>query len=405
MRLAVFIESPRVAGGAFAQSITVVTALAEGLRGHDVVVLSPDAEVIATMSRLGIAAHHWVDPAPARLFDLLPALWPQLEPIFAGLRRLGLRGLGRSLDRRLAALGVDVAYFNTLADTSLRLSEHPYVMTVWDIGHRLEVEFPELTRGREFERREQRLVACLTKSIAVVTPASTVAERIARRYHVDPQRLLIFEPVPSMAVRAAAAAPDVAASRQRFGLPHDYIFYPAQFWPHKNHVYILEAVAELRDRYGREIDIVFAGGDRDGGIAHSRRRAAALGLADRLHILGFITEEALPDLYRGARALVMPSYIEPTNIPPFEAAILGCPVIYTDTPESRALLGEAALYCELSRPGSLTEALHALLGDPALTSRLIAAGHARAALCDPQRYAEEIQKVLDDYAYKRRLWP
>src|SRR5688572_28148468 len=44
--------------------------------------------------------------------------------------------------------------------------------------------------------------------------------------------------------------------RAMHGLPERYLFYPAQFWPHKNHKRIVEALALLRDR-GTRVDVVF----------------------------------------------------------------------------------------------------------------------------------------------------
>ncbi|WP_439816262.1 glycosyltransferase [Zavarzinia sp. CC-PAN008] len=407
MRVAIFVEQPATAGGGFQQTLSTVVALAEGLKGHEVMVLAPRGDIAQAFARHGIATHLYPDGPVARLLEVLPALLPQAERVLAGLRRLGLRGLGRGLDRRLAALGVDLAVFNLASTTALRLAEHPFVVTVWDLCHRDHPEFPEVAGSREFERREQVLNAILPKAIAVIANAPGGAAQIAATYAVDPGRIRVVPFLPALATRRHAAGQGsvtAAQVRARYGLPDAFAFYPANPWPHKNHVYLLEAVALLERRHGVRLDIVLSGGAA-AGFAHVEDRARALGIADRVHILGFVADEAMPALYECATMLVMPTYFGPTNLPPLEAALLGCPVIYADTASFRAQMGPAALYCDLADPASLAEHMHRIVTDPACATQLRQAGRELAAGLDGDAYAREFQQVFDDFAWKRRLWP
>ena len=102
--------------------------------------------------------------------------------------------------------------------------------------------------------------------------------------------------------------------------------------------------------------------------------------------------------------MVMPTYSGPTNLPPLEAVMLGCPVIYSDRPEFREQMGDAALYCDLADPSSLADQLAALIRDPARLDQLRAAGRKRAEEIATINYGERLAPLLDEYAYISRRW-
>ena len=63
---------------------------------------------------------------------------------------------------------------------------------------------------------------------------------------------------------------------------------------------------------------------------------SAHGLTDQISIIGFVDSAELAALYRGAAALVMPTYFGPTNLPPLEAWAVGTPVIYPEAFKAQA---------------------------------------------------------------------
>ncbi|SIS46694.1 glycosyltransferase family 4 protein [Insolitispirillum peregrinum] len=405
MRIAVFVENALGSGGAFQQTLSMVRAL-QSLPDHSAVVLTPVAENIARLQERGIEAHLYADGPWTRFTDTLGGLMPRSAQLVRLGRRLGLKQLGQSLDLRLEALKIDIAFFNARSATPLRLARHPYVFTVWDLCHRDHPEFPEVFENREFERREQVLKAVLPKAIAVIADSGIGADKIAGWYGVDRPRVHVIPFLPSAGVRQYAAGERTSspqAVREKYGLPADYVFYPAQMWAHKNHVYLFEALAELKARHGIRLAAALSGGDK-GNKAYLQDYARQLGIADQVFFLGFVDDGEIPALYDGARALVMPSYFGPTNLPPIEAALLGCPVIYADQPTFRAQMGEAALYCDLNDPLSLAGHLHTLLDDPACAERLKAAGHALTAPLTEQLYTQKLATIFDAYALKRRRW-
>ena len=116
-------------------------------------------------------------------------------------------------------------------------------------------------------------------------------------------------------------------------LPDRYLFYPAQFWPHKNHARIVHALGLLKQEHGLKI---FSGvlwfsfwRDRTSTFARSGR-SSQLGLEKEIHYLGYVPDEDMSGSIAGACGLVMPTFFGPTNIPVLEAWAFGCPVLTSD---------------------------------------------------------------------------
>ncbi|MFQ5555150.1 MAG: glycosyltransferase family 4 protein [Acidimicrobiia bacterium] len=107
-----------------------------------------------------------------------------------------------------------------------------------------------------------------------------------------------------------------------------------------------------------------------------------------VRLLGYVEEQHLNALYLAASAALFPSKYEGFHLSPLDAARLGCPVIASDIPVHREVLGEAARYGDPLDPPSFAGALRDVLENPAETRRLVATGRARADTFSWRRTAE-----------------
>jgi glycosyltransferase involved in cell wall biosynthesis len=405
MRIALFLERSPEVGGGFQQALSTVVALARpAATGHEVIVFTQYERTREVLSTYAIDAirfrHHGV-----RLLDRWSATMVG-GAILRRLRRLGFRRLGRHLDALLDDHAIDLVILSECTEIGLRIGDHPFIVTVWDVFHRDWPEFPDIYKDRLFERWDRTRRAMVTRAIAVIANSASGARRISSLYGVDPHRIVELPLLPSLAVRRHAAGHGRTTTGQvcrRYGLPARYVFYPAHFGALKNHLYLLEGLVALEQDHGIVLDAVFCGSDA-GNLVVVQRQVRALGLTARIRFLGTVPDDDVPALYEGALALVMPTYSGPTNLPPFEAVMLGCPVIYSDRPEFREQMRDAALYCDLAEVSSLADHLAALIRDAKLADRLQVAGRQLAAEIAAIDYGQRLKPVLDDYAYLRRRW-
>lgn len=221
----------------------------------------------------------------------------------------------------------------------------PYAFTIWDLGHRMLPMFPEVNDN--WEMRERLVSSMVYHASYIITGNNQGKREILNNYNIEPKKIVVAPfPVSSFCFGKQ--------KKPEFDLPEKYFFYPAQFWPHKNHIIILKSICILKDLYHIDCPVVFTGSDK-GYLEIIKDTSVKLNIEDLIIYPGFVTFEEMKYLYVHATAMVYPSFMGPNNLPPIEAAYLGCPVILSDLPGHREQMQDAALYFDPMNPYELAE--------------------------------------------------
>jgi len=290
-----------------------------------------------------------------------------------------------------------LVYFVMPSATSNKLQTLNYVSTVWDLCHRDFPEFPEVRNFGVFQKREDLYTETLGSSILIITESEQGAAAVVRRYGIDRERTLAMplSPSPFVSSSNSLGLEEVMLINN---LKAGYYFYPAQLWPHKNHIRIIDAVALLQ-KQGIIIQVVFVGGDK-GLATHLRKRIASLQLEDQVKILGFVPSSHMRGLYEGCAAVVMPTYFGPTNIPPLEAWSIGRPLIYSSHLFEQA--GDAALLVDPDEVEALSEAMRKVL-DSSIANSLVEKGFHRLTQIEENRKEAEHELLCRLRTFEKRL--
>ena len=277
----------------------------------------------------------------------------------------------------------------------------PYVMAIHDLQHRLQPEFPEVSAHGEWERREY----CFrngTRSATLLLADSEVGKEDILNFYgpygVTSNQVKILPFLPACYLATDISPSERQRVRTTYHLPERYLFYPAQFWPHKNHTRIVQALGLLRQEHGLKIPVVFCGSS-DGEIRESIFREvmmlrSQLGLEGEIFSLGRAPDEDMSGLYAGAAALVMPTFFGPTNIPVLEAWAFGCPVLTSDIRGVREQVGEAALLADPASVEAIADGIHRLWTDRELGRTLSTLGRRRLAAYTPEDYLGRLIEIV-----------
>ena len=155
-----------------------------------------------------------------------------------------------------------------------------------------------------------------------------------------------------------------------------YALFPAETWAHKNHERLIDAVAVLRAR-GTVVRLVCPGqpNARDDVV---REHARSRGVADLFELHGYVSDNALADLYAGARCLVFPSLFEGFGFPVLEAFAAGVPVACADATSLPELARGAAVLFDPTDVDAIADAIERVWTDEALRADLVAKARVRA---------------------------
>lgn len=257
------------------------------------------------------------------------------EFIFSDLKRkLKIKNIFRNrsnLRRILEAGEFDFVWFIAPSGESVDI---PYATTLWDLEFRSQPFFPEVSSYGEWERRQKLNSEVLQRAAIVIVGTEYGARQIVNFFGVDSLRIQIAP----YSVDKQRVNPDIIRDK-------NLIFFPAQFWAHKNHVTLVKAFGLARAISGKDLRLVLPGSDK-GNLTLVKKYVESLGLHDSVHFPGFVPNNELVALYQKASLMCYPSLFGPDNLPPLEAVNYGCRVIVADIPGVREQLQNTVKYFE-----------------------------------------------------------
>jgi glycosyltransferase involved in cell wall biosynthesis len=219
------------------------------------------------------------------------------------------------------------------------------------------------------ERVYRRLVygRLVRTSRLLLVPSEHAGDVVVERLGVERER-----------VRVVHHGVDHERFRPRNEPREQFLLYPAERYPHKNHERLLEAFALLRQERP-ELTLILTGYDPDS-------RPAPPGVEER----GRVSADELAALYARAAALVFPSLHEVFGLPPLEAMACGCPVAASKAGALPEICGDAASYFDAISPESIATGVLQILDQP---GDLVARGLERAAGFSWETCAREHEAV------------
>ncbi|MEB3271388.1 MAG: glycosyltransferase family 1 protein [Synechococcus sp.] len=219
----------------------------------------------------------------------------------------------------------------------------------------------------------------------ILTNSAFTAAEILRHTGVAAERISViplgydseaFRPAPAPAGGGDPGHGQGQGAAAR-GNASPYLLHVGQAYPHKNLRRLIEAFAALARRHP-DLRLLLAGKPHPRHTAQLRALVAERGLADRIEFRPYVPFADLPDLYRGALALVYPSLWEGFGLPVLEAMACGTPVLTSRGSGTEEAAGEAALLIDPMDQSALEAALQRLVQEPQLRDRLRQRGLRRA---------------------------
>ncbi len=230
----------------------------------------------------------------------------------------------------------------------------------------------------------------------VIAVSETTANDLVTLLGVSVDKITVVYNGVDLTKWSSEPGQDDGKARARHGLSESsYVLCVGAADWRKNHESILAALAQARNRApDSEILLAWAARLDSATRADLRRTARALGVGDSLRLIGYVDDDELAALYRGAVAQLFPSRAEGFGYPVIEAMSSGCPVITSDRSSLVEVAGDAAILVDPEDSEAIADAIVTLVDNDGERRRLSVLGSARAKKFSLARMARE---TLDVY--------
>jgi glycosyltransferase involved in cell wall biosynthesis len=272
-------------------------------------------------------------------------------------------------------------------------AEIPALGSVHDLMHRYEPSYSEVFENGEYAAREFHFSETCRWSKGVLVDSPVGKQQLEESYGIAPGKVFVLPFIAPRYIYDHDPAADDGVV-ERYSLPPKYFFYPAQFYSHKNHPALIAALARMRDSHP-DVRLVLVGRQERNGFERVQQMVRDHGLGENVLFLGYVPDNDMPQLYRRARALVMPTFFGPTNIPPLEAFAMGCPVATSRIYGIPDQLGDAALLFDPHSVDEIHECLERLWTDDRLCATLAERGRRHAQQWGPPQFTDRLRDVIE----------
>ncbi|AOS97771.1 D-inositol 3-phosphate glycosyltransferase [Microbulbifer aggregans] len=252
------------------------------------------------------------------------------------------------------------------------------VLTVHDLVWR---HFPE-TMSRPGLLLERLLMpASIQSASSVIAVSNSTAEELRDAYPQECHKVTTVLEAPFL-------SPSQATS---FG---DYFLFLGTLEPRKNLQRLLEGYARYCSRVRAPLTLKICGA-KGWGLPELERLLVQLGLEKKVELLGYLSDDALPGLYAGARALLMPSLYEGFGLPIVEAMSQGTPVLASRRGAMMEVAGDGGVLVDPESCEEIASALVTLSEDMSLVETLQEKASIRAGQFSWDNAAEQTLALFE----------
>jgi len=302
----------------------------------------------------------------------------------------------------------DIIIFLGPSEMSKFCKEVSFISNIWDIDHKKNSQFPEHNLNNVYEKKEKLYKEITSRAFKIIVPHKSNKNDLINFYKADEEKIIIQNFIPMLPTIYNENKDNKELYKKlfdNFKFPSEkvIIFYPAQFWAHKNHKYIIDSAEILKNKNDKKYLFIFCGGNK-GNYELIKKLIDEKKLNEYIKILTFISDDEVISLYLNSQAVVMPTYCGPTNLPIYESFFFKKIIFYTKNLIKDDKINNHLIEIDISSPADLYEKL-AICFDKDKIEKIVKENFEYYKLiCNENDFIINYERTLDEFYYLSSRW-
>jgi hypothetical protein len=282
-----------------------------------------------------------------------------------------------------------------------------FISNIWDLDHKKNSQFPEHNLNNNYENKEKLIKEIVTRAFKIIVPHKSNKNDLVNFYKASHDKISIQNFIPMLPTIYKEKS-DIVNFNEiylKFKLPNNkkIIFYPAQFWAHKNHKYIIDVAEILKSKENNKYLFVFCGGNK-GNYTYIKELILKNKLENYIKIFNFLSDDEVIALYKNCNAVVMPTFCGPTNLPIYESFFFKKIIFYTKNLIIDDTLNNHLIPIDISSPKDLFERLEICFDKKELEKTVIKNYEYYKLICNEDDFKMNYEKILNEFSYLIDRW-
>ncbi len=232
----------------------------------------------------------------------------------------------------------------------------PWIGWIPDFQHR---RLPEYFNLEDRTERDARFKALIEQSSHLVVSSEDARKDLFDFYDCPPAKVSVYH--FCVTPERSWFSEKTKATLVHFQLPQKYLYFPGQFWRHKNHLNLFKAILSLKKNGISDIALVLTGKDHDYRSPEYGQKLKDFikdhHLESNIYPLGLLSRKEQIQIMRAAAAVVQPSYFEGWSMLVEESRTLGKRLYLSDIPVHREQKPPRSTYFDPHDPEDLAARL------------------------------------------------
>ena len=302
----------------------------------------------------------------------------------------------------------DLIIFLGPSQMSKFCEEVAFISNIWDLDHKKNSQFPEHNLNNVYEHKEKLFKEIVTRAFKILVPHKSNKNDLINFYKADENKVIVQNFIPMLPTIYNENKHNKELYKnlfKKFNLPLDkiIIFYPAQFWAHKNHKYIIDAAEILKKENNKKYLFIFCGGNK-GNFKYIKDLISKKLLGDFVKIHTFLTDDEVISFYLNSHGVIMPTYCGPTNLPIYEAFYFKKIIFYTKDLIPNDPINNHLIEIDISSPVNLCKQLEIYTDTERLNKIVLDNYEYYKLICNENTFKENYEKILNEFSYLLHRW-
>ena len=278
-----------------------------------------------------------------------------------------------------------------------------FIINIWDIDHKKNSPYPEHRINYNFIKREQLINYSIFHSFKVIVPEEKTRDELIKIYNCDENKLIVqsFIPYLPKLFEKKEKNTDFKKLFDSFKLPNKkIILYPATFWPHKNHKYLIDAAKIFKN--DNDYIFVFCGAD-SGNLSFIKDEIKKFSLESSCITLPLVDDLELISLYLYSYAVAMPTTGGPTNLPLYESFYFKKIIFYSEHLLKEKELLENLVPINIQEPNDFCKKI-SKIKDADIKLITDRASEFYKKRCSFENFKTKYLSIIEDFLNNRSKW-
>ena len=224
---------------------------------------------------------------------------------------------------------IDLIFFLGCSRLSLFCNNIDYVTYIYEFHHLSRPDLPEYKGWSDFDFREELLDTNIKKSLSLIVDTQKKGRDLIKYYNCFEEKINVIPLTTSITeLGNKTEAQNSNEIVDYIKKNKEYFFYPAQYWSHKNHYYILQALQMLKKNHNLSVQFVFTGHKKN-NFNFLVNKMNEFDLGNQITFFEYLNDEDIKNLYAKCKGVVMPSLVGYSSLPLYEAFYFEKPIFYT----------------------------------------------------------------------------